>query len=80
MVKAMIDITENSNRVLNIVKAKYGLKDKSTAIDLVVGKYEDAFLEPQVRPEYKKELMKIHKGKFKSFESIDALRKEIENV
>tara|TARA_Y100000310_G_scaffold276920_1_gene294417 strand:+ start:1573 stop:1689 length:117 start_codon:yes stop_codon:yes gene_type:complete len=36
MVQAVININEHVNRVLNIVKAKFGLKDKSQAIDLVV--------------------------------------------
>ena len=63
MVQAMINIRERSNRVLNIVKAKYGLKDKSQAIDLVAAEYEEAFLEPRLRPEYKKKLEKIMKGK-----------------
>ena len=63
MVQAMINIGERSNRVLNIVKAKHGLKDKSQAIDLVVAEYEEAFLEPKLRPEYKKKLEKIMKGK-----------------
>jgi len=63
MVQAMININENSNRVLNIVKAKYGLKDKSEAIDLVVGEYEQTFLEPELRPYYKKKIQKIIQGK-----------------
>ena len=59
MVQAMININERTNRVLNIVKAKYGLKDKSEAINLVVDEYEGSFLEPELRPEYKKKLQKI---------------------
>jgi hypothetical protein len=63
MVQAMININENTNRVLNIVKAKYGLKDKSQAIDLVVSAYEQNELEPGLRPEYKAKLSKIVSGK-----------------
>ena len=63
MVQAMIDINEKTNRVLNIVKAKYGLKDKSEAIDVVVSEYEENFLEPELRPEYKEKLLKILKGR-----------------
>src|SRR3989344_4047596 len=61
MVQAMINITEHANRVLNIIKAKYGLKDKSEAIDLVVNGYEESILEPELRPEYIKKLQKIEK-------------------
>jgi len=63
MVQAMIDINEKTNRVLKIVKAKYGLKDKSEAIDVVVSEYEENFLEPELRPEYKEKLQKILKSK-----------------
>ena len=63
MVQAVINIEENTNRVLNIVKAKFGLRDKSEAINLVVTEYEESVLEPQLRPEYKAKLAKIMKGK-----------------
>jgi len=63
MVQAMINIKENTNRVLNIVKAKYGLNDKSEAINLVVYEYENNLLEPELKPEYKKKLLKIVKEK-----------------
>ena len=35
MVQAMINISEDANHVLNIVKAKYKLKDKSAAIEQI---------------------------------------------
>ncbi len=73
MVQAMIDISENANRVLNIVKAKYGLKDKSETINFVVKEYEESFLEPELRPEYKEKMLKIIKGKHLS-------RKEFEKA
>lgn len=62
MVQAVINIDENTNRVLNIVKAQYGLNDKSQAIILIVNEYEN-FMEPELRPEYKNKLTKIMKGK-----------------
>ncbi len=75
MVQAVINIPERANRVLNVVKAKYGLKDKSQAIALVVNEYEEEFLEAELRPEYLEKLNKIRKGKYISFSSIDELRK-----
>jgi len=73
MVQAMINIGEETNKVLNIVKAKYGLKDKSEAINLVVKEYEGSFLEPELRHAYKEKLLKIIKGKHLS-------KKEFERV
>ena len=71
MVQAVINIEENANRVLNIVKAKFGLNDKSQAINLVVQEYEENFLEPQLRPEYVKKLNKVMSGKHFSREALE---------
>ena len=71
MVQAVINIEENTNRVLNIVKAKFGLNDKSQAINLVVQEYEENFLEPQLRPEYVKKLNKVMSGKHFSREALE---------
>lgn len=52
MVQAMIQISKDSNQILNIVKAKYNLKDKSQAIEKVIQEYGSDFLEPELRPEF----------------------------
>ena len=81
MVQAMIEIPKEVNQVLNIVKARFGLKTKSEAIARVVIEYGSEILEPDLRPEYIEKLKKIEKeGKFISFSSIEALRKSIENA
>ncbi len=52
MVKAIVEIDEKANRVLNIIKAKHGLKDKSQAINLMAQQFEEHLLEPELRPEF----------------------------
>ena len=59
MTKAMIQISEKANRILNIVKAKYALKDKSQAINKMTEEFGKLLLEPQLRPEYAKKLRRI---------------------
>ncbi len=59
MVKAMIDIDKRANQVLNIVKAQYGLKDKSKAIEKVVHIYEEELMELELRPEFIERIRKI---------------------
>ena len=61
MVQSIIDIDEKEDRILNIVKAKYGLKNKSQAVALIAKIYEDSFLEPELRPEFIVKLKKINK-------------------
>lgn len=80
MVQAMINLTEHEDRILNIVKGKFGLKNKSEAIAFVLEKYEGEMLEPGLRPEYKEELLKIDRGKFKRYTSVEQLRKDLENA
>ena len=81
MVQAMIEIPKEVNQVLNIVKARFGLKTKSEAIAKVVIEYGSEILEPELRPEYLEKLKKIEKeGNFISFDSIEALKNSIENA
>ena len=63
MVQALIKLNGNINRVLNIVKAKYGLKDKSEAVEFIVNKYIEFENEPELRPEFIEKMKKIKKEK-----------------
>lgn len=49
MVQAIIDTDDHANRILNIVKAKFGLKDKSEAIEIMAREYEEDILESKLR-------------------------------
>jgi len=72
MVKAIINIDERANRVINIVKAKENLKDKSDAINMIVELYGKEMLEAELRPEFVKELLESQKErtvKIKDFAS-----------
>ncbi|MBI3190577.1 DUF2683 family protein [archaeon] len=61
MVKAIVNLDEHANRVINIVKAKYSLNDKSEAINIITRQYEEEVLEPELRPEFVEKLKKIEK-------------------
>lgn len=78
MVQAIITLNEKEDRILNVVKGKFGLKNKSEAISLIVNEYEQEFLEPELRPEFIEEMQKIEKEKSISFNSIEDLRKRYE--
>jgi hypothetical protein len=80
MVQAMINISKQANQILNIVKARDNLKDKSQAVERAVLGYGTELLEPELRPEYIEKLKKIRKGKYTKFNSIEELRKHIENA
>jgi len=63
MVQAIINISKETNRVLNILKAKYDLKNKSQAIDRMAKEYQQDILEPELNPEYVKKAQERMKEK-----------------
>jgi len=61
MVNAMINISDHTNRILNIIKAKFDLRTKSEAIDIMAKDYEECVLEPQLRPDFISRMKDIEK-------------------
>ncbi|MDE1856358.1 MAG: DUF2683 family protein [Candidatus Micrarchaeota archaeon] len=75
MVKAIITITDDANRILNIIKAEYALKDKSEAINVMTREYEELVFEPKVKPSYLRKLKKIQKEPLANIGSLKDFRK-----
>ena len=76
MVKAIIDIDKETNRVLNILKAEYDLKDKSEAIEKLAKEFKSFVqIEPGVREDYLKKLKKIDRQKAIKVGSMKEFRK-----
>lgn len=65
MVQAVVDIDEHANRILNILKAKYNLENKSQAINVMAIQFEEEILEPELRPEFIAKLKTAEKEKTK---------------
>ena len=65
MPKSVIELSEHANRVVNIVKAKEGLKGKSEAIERIVEEFEQHVLDPSMRPQFVEDVQRIRKGKFR---------------
>jgi hypothetical protein len=63
MVKAIVELDERTNRIVNIVKAKYGLRGKSEAISRMAQEYEEMLLEPALRPEFVEKMEKRQREK-----------------
>jgi hypothetical protein len=81
MVQAIITIDDRTNRILNIIKAKYGLKDKSAAINQMATEYEEEILEQELKPEYIEKLKKIEKQEtIGPFDTVNELRAYIESL
>lgn len=80
MAQAVINLGEYEDRILTIVKGKFGFKNKSDAVNFVIDKFEEEFLEPELKPEYVEKLRKIKEEKGTRFKSIEELRKHIEDA
>ena len=80
-VRAKID--EYANRVLGVVKEKYGLKDKSEALNRFVSMYGEEFVEKEVKEEFVAEaiaIVKEHHSKYPDRKmSLDELDRLVEN-
>ena len=81
MIQARVKLSDRTNQVLNIVKAKFNLKDKSAALDLVVAQYEEKILESQYRPEFIQEMLDSENEEvIGPFENADELKAYIESL
>lgn len=78
MVQAFIKINDHTNKVLNIIKAQYGLRNKSEAIEAMAVRYEEDILEPELKPSYIEKIKQIEKQKNIKVGSLDDLRKRYE--
>lgn len=74
MVKATFEIPERENRILNIVKGQHGFSTKEQAFIFILQEHEQN-LEPEIRPEFIKEMRKIEKEKGIPFKDINELRR-----
>lgn len=77
MVKAIINVNDHTNQILNIIKAKFDLKDKSQAIETLAIEYEKHILEPQLKPEYIEKAKKIIAKKHIHIGTVSNLRKKL---
>ena len=77
---ARVELGAYTNKVLAVIKAKYGLKDKSEAINKFTEIYGDEVVEKDAKEEYIKKILEItdkHMRKYghktMSFEELDTL-------
>jgi hypothetical protein len=58
-VSARVELGDYANRVLGIIKIKYGLNDKSEAINKFIELYGDDVLDLEASPEYTKKVIEL---------------------
>ena len=79
-ISARVELSPYANKILAVLKAKYGLKDKSEAINKFAEICGDEIIEKEANEEYVKKILEItnkHIAKYKnremSLEELDKL-------
>lgn len=67
LISANLRLTDYTNRVFGVIKEKYGLKDKSEAINRFAEMFGDDFVEKDVSEEYAKEVVESCNRHFKKY-------------
>lgn len=79
-ISARVELTAYANKVLAVLKAKYGLQDKSEAINKFAELYGEEVVEKEANDEYVKHILEVtnkhlerNKGRKMNFKELDAL-------
>ncbi len=80
MVNANIQINNYTNRVLSVIKAKYGLNDKGEAVDWFIEKEGDKYVEKEVNEEILKELINNYEKYKKKYPKRRMTIKELDSL
>ena len=80
MTSARVEINEYTNRVLAVIKAKFGLKDKSEALNKFIELYGDEVVEKQANEEYVKKIIEITNTHIKKYKKQKMNLQELDNL
>ena len=72
MVQNIIKLSERENRIVNVVKAKNGMKNKNQALGYIIQTFAKQHLPEMLQP-----LEKPGRSTAKQISNVDELRKEI---
>jgi len=74
------DISEYANRVLGVIKEKFGLRDKSEAINKFAEMFGDDFVEPEVKDDVVRDLIKSCERHIKKYGYKKMTTKELDKL
>jgi len=80
MVFARLKLNEYTNRVLNVIKAKFDLKTKSEALDKFAEMCGDEIVEKEAKDEYIKKILEITEKHFKKYSNKKMSLKELDKL
>ena len=80
MVYARITLSEYANQVLNVIKAKFDLHDKSEATNKFIEMFGDEFVEKEANDEYLKKILETEKKHFQKYGQRKMTLKELDKI
>jgi len=80
MISARLTLSEYTNRVLNVVKAKFGLKDKSEALNRFVELYGDEEVGMEAKEDYIKKVLEIDQRHVNKYANRKMTLKELDKL
>ena len=75
-----LNISDYANKVLGVVKEKFGLKDKSQALEKFTDMFGDEFVDKEASDQYIKKLIEIEKNHFKKYKNKKMSNKEFNDL
>lgn len=67
LIDARVKLTDYTNRVLGVIKAKYNLADKSDALNKFVEIYGASEVEPEIDSKYLEKISKLESDHLKKY-------------
>lgn len=79
-VSARVELNQYANKVISVIKAKYGLKDKSDAINKFAELYGDEVVEKEAKDKYLKKVMETVDKHMKKYGNRKMSLKELDSL
>lgn len=79
-ISARVELDEYTNRVLGVIKMKYGLKDKSEALNKFIELYGDEVIEKEANEEYIKKVIEVTKKHYDKYKNKKMTLQELDSL
>lgn len=80
MVSARVELNDYTNRVLGIIKLKFGLRDKSDALNKFIELYGGEIMEKEASGEYTKKIISMTKKHLEKYKDKKMTLQELDNL
>lgn len=80
MISARVELDDYTNKVLGIIKIKFGLKDKSEALNKFIELYGEEVMEKEANEEYTKKVINLVKKHYEKYNNKKMSLQELDKL